>query len=301
MEEIIVVGGGPAGLTAAIYIQRAGKHALVFEGNVPGGQIVTTPSVKNYPAIKEISGADYATELYEQALALGAEVKFAKVVGISLEGDIKTIHTAVGDFQAKAVILATGSLNRKLGVDGENKFLGKGVSYCATCDGALYKNKNVAVVGGGNTALEDAKYLSDFVKKLYLIHRRNEFRGDQATVKELASKKNVEFVLEANVSKLFGTNSLEKIEVSKLDGTKRELDVDGLFVAVGQVPGNGAFENLVTLDSMGYVVAGEDCKTKIDGIFVAGDARTKTIRQLTTAAADGTVAGLAAVNYVRQK
>lgn len=301
MEEIIIVGGGPAGLTAAIYVQRAGKHALVFEGNMPGGQIVTTPSVKNYPAIKEISGADYATELYEQALALGADVKFAKVVGISLEGDIKVVHTTVGDFQAKAVILATGSLNRKLGVDGENKFLGKGVSYCATCDGALYKNKNVAVVGGGNTALEDAKYLSDFVKKLYLIHRRNEFRGDQATVKELASKKNVEFVLEANVSKLFGTNSLEKIEVSKLDGTKRELDVDGLFVAVGQVPGNGAFENLVTLDSIGYIVAGEDCKTKIDGIFVAGDARTKTIRQLTTAAADGTVAGLAAVNYVRQK
>lgn len=299
MEDIIVVGGGPAGLTAAIYIQRAGKHALVFEGNMPGGQIVSTPSVKNYPAIKDISGADYATQLFEQTLALGAEVKFAKVVGISLDGNTKIVHTTSGDFQSRAVILATGSLNRKLGVDGENKFLGRGVSYCATCDGALYRGKKVAVVGGGNTALEDAKYLSNFVEKVYLIHRRNEFRGDEKSVEEIKKLKNIEFVLEANVTKLFGEKKLEKIEVTKLDGTKRELDVDGLFVAVGQVPGNGAFENLVKLDGFGYIIAGEDCKTNIPGIFVAGDARTKTIRQLTTAAADGTVAGLAAVNFVR--
>ena len=301
MEDIVIVGGGPAGLTAAIYIERAGKHAIVFEGASVGGQIITAANVVNYPGIKSISGADFATELYEQALALGAEVRFEKVVGVeNKDAKHKVVKTANGSVDCKAVILATGAQNRKLGVEGEDRLLGKGVSYCATCDGNFFKGKEVAVVGGGNAALEDTKYLSNVCKKVYLIHRRNEFRGNAGTAEELKAKPNVEFVLEANVTKLFGENKLEQIEVTKLDGSKIMLAVSGLFIAVGQVPGNGAFANLISLDNFGYVSAGEDCKTNVPGIFVAGDARTKMVRQLTTAGADGSTAGLSAVNYIRE-
>lgn len=300
MEDIIIVGGGPAGLTAAIYIERAGKHAIVYEGAAVGGQIVTAANVVNYPGIKSISGADFALDLFEQAKALGAEIRFEKVVGIQNKGDKhKVVKTDKGEIECKAVILATGAQNRKLGVNGEDRLLGKGVSYCATCDGMFFKGKEVAVVGGGNAALEDALYLSNSCKKVYLIHRRNELRGSEGTAQELKKRKNVEFVLEANVTKLVGEKSLEQIEVTKLDGTKLLLNVSGLFIAVGQVPGNGAFANLITLDNFGYVAAGEDCKTNIPGIFVAGDARTKMVRQLTTAGADGSTAGLSAVNYIR--
>ena len=300
MEDIVVIGGGPAGLTAAIYIERAGKHAVVFEGATVGGQIVTAANVVNYPGIKSISGADFALGLYEQAIGLGAEVRFSKVVGIEDKGEKhKLIKTTDGDIECKAVILATGAQNRKLGVDGEDRLLGKGVSYCATCDGNFFKGKDVAVVGGGNTALEDALYLANTSRKVYLIHRRNELRGDASIAEELKKKPNVEFVLEANVTKLLGEAKLEQIEVTKLDGSKLTLDVSGLFIAVGQVPGNGAFANLITLDNFGYVVAGEDCTTNVPGIFVAGDARTKAVRQLTTAGGDGATAALAAVNYIR--
>ncbi len=299
MEDIVIVGGGPAGLTAAIYIQRAGKHAVVFEGNAPGGQILTASIVMNYPAIKSITGAEYSQSLYEQAVALGTEVRFAKVAGISIENGKKVVHTEQGDVEAKSVILATGASNRKLGVEKEAEFLGKGVSYCATCDGAFFKDKAVAVSGGGNTALEDALYLSNYCSKVYLIHRRNELRGEKILADELKTKKNVEFVLEANVTKLLGEDHLTGLEVTKLDGTLINLDVSALFIAIGQVPGNGAFSNVVELDDYGYIVAGEDCKTNVDGVFVAGDARVKGVRQLTTACADGTVSAMAALAYIR--
>ena len=299
MEDIVIIGGGPAGLTAAIYVQRAGNHAVVYEGNAPGGQILTASVVVNYPAIKSISGAEYSQNLYEQAVALGAEVRFEKVFGLETNGNTKIIKTDSGDVEAKAVILATGASNRKLGVEKEADFIGKGVSYCATCDGAFYKGKNVAVSGGGNTALEDAIYLSNYCNKVYLIHRRNELRGEKVLADELKAKKNVEFVLEANVTKLLGTAKLEGVEVTKLDGTKLTLDVNGLFIAIGQVPGNGAFSNIINLDDYGYIIAGEDCKTNVDGVYVAGDARVKSVRQLTTACADGTVAAMAALSYIR--
>lgn len=299
MEDIVIVGGGPAGLTAAIYVQRAGKHAIVYEGNVPGGQIMTAAVVVNYPSIKSISGAEFSQNLYEQALALGAEVRFAKVVGLSVDGEKKIIQTTDGTIEAKSVILATGASNRKLGIEKEADFIGRGVSYCATCDGAFFKGKNVAISGGGNTAIEDAIYLTNHCKKIYLIHRRNELRADQILVDELKSKPNVEFVLEANVTKILGKDHVEGIEVTKLTGEKRVLDVEALFIAIGQVPGNQAFANVVTLDDYGYIIAAEDCKTNIPGVFVAGDARIKSVRQLTTACSDGTVAAIAAVNYVR--
>ena len=301
MEDVIIIGGGPAGLTAAIYVERAGKHALVFEGNVCGGQIVNAAKVENYPSIKEISGADFAMNLYEQAKNLGAEIKFEKVVGIYDNKNYKTVKTTTGEVQAKAVILATGASNRKLGIDKEKEFIGRGVSYCATCDGAFFRNKSVAVVGGGNTAIEDAMFLSNYCSKVYIIHRRTELRGEEKVIKELKEKSNVEFILEANVTKLIGDGKLEQIEITKNNGVTQKIDVSGLFVAIGQVPGNGAFENIIKLDSYGYVDATEDCKTNVDGIFVAGDARVKTVRQLTTACSDGTVAALAAINYLRNK
>ena len=299
MEDIVIIGGGPAGLTAAIYVQRAGKHAVVLEGNAPGGQILTTSSVVNYPAIKFTTGAEYSQNLYEQVLALGAEVRFTKAVGLTVEGDKKIVQTTDGIIEAKAVILATGASNRKLGIEKENEFIGKGVSYCATCDGAFFKGKDVAVSGGGNSAIEDALYLANTCHKVYLIHRRNELRAEQILVDQLKSKSNVEFVLEANVTKIIGNDHVEGIEVTKLNGETKILDVSALFIAIGQVPGNQAFANVVTLDNYGYIIAAEDCKTNIPGIFVAGDARVKTVRQLTTACADGTVSAIAALAYIR--
>ena len=299
MEDVVIIGGGPAGLTAAIYIQRAGKHAVVLEGNAPGGQIINAAEVQNFPSIKSISGVDFAQNLYEQALSLGAEVRFVKAVGIEIKEDKKIVKTTKQDIEAKAIILATGASNKKLGVERENEFLGKGVSYCATCDGAFFKKKDVAVVGGGNTAVEDALFLSNYCNKVYLIHRRDFFRAEETFVEQIKKKKNVEFVLNSTVTKLIGDKVLEEIEVTDNNKNTRNIKVSGLFIAVGQVPGNGAFENLIKLDNFGYIVAQENCKTNIDGIFVAGDARTKQVRQLTTACSDGTTAAIAAVNYIK--
>ena len=299
MEDVVIIGGGPAGLTAAIYIQRAGKHAVVLEGNAPGGQIINAAEVQNFPSIKSISGVDFAQNLYEQALSLGAEVRFVKAVGIEIKEDKKIVKTTKQDIEAKAIILATGASNKKLGVERENEFLGKGVSYCATCDGAFFKKKDVAVVGGGNTAVEDALFLSNYCNKVYLIHRRDFFRAEETFVEQIKKKENVEFVLNSTVTKLVGDKVLEEIEVTDNNKNTRNIKVSGLFIAVGQVPGNGAFENLIKLDNFGYIVAQENCKTNIDGIFVAGDARTKQVRQLTTACSDGTTAAIAAVNYIK--
>ena len=299
MEDIVIIGGGPAGLTAAIYVQRAGKHAVVYEGNICGGQIINAAKVENYPSIEKMAGTEFAMNLTAQAEKLGVEIRYAKVVGLEDKGDHKLIKTTAGDVQAKAVILATGASNRKLGLEREKELLGRGVSYCATCDGAFFRGQNVAIVGGGNTALEDAMFLSNYCAKVYLIHRNAEFKGESQVVADLQQKDNVEFIMSANVTRLIGENKLQQIEVTLTNGGKRLLDVTGLFVAVGQVPGNGAFENIVNLDKFGYIDAGENCKTNVDGVFVAGDARVKNVRQLTTACADGTVAALAAVNYVR--
>lgn len=300
MTDIIIVGAGTAGLTAAIYGVRAGKSVLVFEAGAYGGQIINTPDIENYPGIAHISGFDFATGLYQQATDLGAEVKFEQVVSIQNEGDHKKVQTSAGStYECKAVILATGAKNRPLNLDREKELIGKGVSYCATCDGMFFKKKDVAVNGGGNTALEDAAYLADICNKVYLIHRREQFRGDEADVEKLRKKGNVEFVLNSTVTKLLGDQKLDGVEVTdKVTKEKRVIPVSALFVAIGQMPDNGAFANLVDLDGKGYIEAGENCRTKDDGIFTAGDCRTKNVRQLTTAAADGAVAALAACSYI---
>ena len=298
MTDIVVIGAGPAGLTAAIYARRASKSVIVLEALSYGGQIINTPDIENYPSAAHISGFDFATKIYEQAKSLGAEIKFEKAVDIRDGGDVKTVVTAKNEYEAKAVIIATGSANRKLGLPDEDKLTGRGVSYCATCDGAFFRNKKVAVAGGGNTALEDALYMADIAEKVYLIHRRDAFRGEDSTVEKLKSRDNISFVLNSRVTKLNAGRRLESIEITDKDGNVTTLEVSGLFVAVGRVPENQNFSSLIDLDEAGYAASSENCRTRTPGVFVAGDNRAKEVRQLVTAAADGAVAATEAVKYI---
>ena len=297
--DIVIVGAGTAGLSAAIYAVRAGKRVIVLEATTHGGQIVNTPEVENYPGIQKISGFEFANNLYKQAKSLGAEVIYEKVIGIEVNGEEKIVHTTKEDYQAKAVILATGAKNRPLGLEHEKEWIGAGISYCATCDGMFYRGKDVAVAGGGNTALEDAIFLTNYCRKVYIIHRRDAFRGEEKLLQTLKEKPNVEFVLNANITRLIGEDGVDGVEVEdKNTHEKRVIDVMGLFVAIGQMPENSEFINVVDLDKGGYIEAKEDCKTKTKGIFTAGDCRTKKVRQLATAASDGAIAALAACEYI---
>ena len=300
MTDIIIIGAGPAGLTAAIYARRAAKSVLVLEAKGYGGQIINTPHIENYPVAAHISGFDFATKVYEQAKALGAEFKFEKALEIRDDGETKTVVTPKNEYEAKAVIIATGSENRKLGVEGEAKLVGRGISYCATCDGAFFRKKNVAVVGGGNTALEDALYMADIADKVYLIHRRDSFRGEEATAEKLRQRENIELVLNSQVTKLNAEKRLQSVEVTDKQGNTRTLEVSGLFVAVGRIPENKSFENLIELDGAGYAASAENSRTKTPGVFVAGDNRQKEVRQLVTAASDGAVAATEAVKYLNE-
>ena len=299
MYDIIVVGGGPAGLTAALYALRAGKSVLVIEKSTFGGQITWSPKVENYPAIPSVSGTELGDRLMAQAEAQGAEFELDEVVSVELDGDIKRVKTDFGgEFEAKALIVAVGAKPRMLGLEREEELVGNGVCFCAVCDGAFYKNRPVAVSGGGNSALQDAVLLSDTCSKVYLIHRRATFRGEAKLVETLRSKDNVEFVLESSVTALHGENELSGITVTNKDGASRDISVDGLFVAVGHAPDNGVFAQLMELDEAGYAASDESCLTKTRGVFVAGDCRRKAVRQLTTAAADGSAAALAACSYI---
>ena len=301
MYDIIIIGAGPAGMTAAIYTRRAARSVMVLEALACGGQIINTPDIENYPAEEHISGFDFSEKLHNQAKNLGAEFIFEKAVGIETDGNIKKVVTAKNTYEAKAVIIATGSENRKLGLDEEDRLVGRGISYCATCDGNFYRNKTVAVVGGGNTALEDALYLADLAAKVYLIHRRDSFRGEATTATKLMERPNVEIVYNSNVTRLIAEKRLTAIEVTNnVDGSERTIELNGLFVAVGRIPENQNFASLVTLDEAGYVLAGEDCHTSTPGIFAAGDNRVKLLRQLVTATADGAMAATEAIKYISE-
>ena len=302
MYDIIIIGAGPAGLTSSIYARRANKKVLVLEAKTYGGQIINTLSIENYPVEPGISGFDFATKLYNQAKDMGSEIVFEKVVDIKNYKEYKEIITTKNSYKAKAVIIATGAENRKLGLNNEDELVGKGISYCATCDGAFYKKKDVAVVGGGNVALEDALYLSDIANKVYLIHRRDEFRGDLSIVEKLKEKDNVEFILNSNVVNINAIDKIDSIDIrNNEDREENEINVDGLFIAVGQVPENQNFASLINLDKSGYIIASEDCHTNIEGIFVAGDNRTKELRQLVTATSDGAIAATEAIKYINSK
>lgn len=299
MYDIIIVGAGTAGLSAAVYGARAGKSVLLLEEKVYGGQIMSASVVENYPGIRQISGYEFAENLHNQAMELGAGLKYEKVLGIQPVNGFWRLRTARSEYDGRTVILATGARNRHLGVEREEELTGSGISYCATCDGAFYRDRDTAIVGGGNTALEDAIFLSGYCRMVYVIHRRKELRGEARLTETLRSKENVRWILESQVIRLDGEQSLRSVAIRNNDtGEVQELPVDALFIAIGQEPDNRAFLDVVELDAYGYIQALEDCRTSAEGIFAAGDCRTKSVRQLTTAAADGAVAALAACAYI---
>lgn len=298
MYDIIIIGGGPAGLTAALYARRANKTVLVIEKGSFGGQITFSPKVENIPGFQEVTGNEFAEKLVEQVLAQEAEVECAEVLEIK-DGTCKTVVTDSGKFEGKAVIIATGAKHRMLGLPNEQNLVGEGISFCAVCDGAFYEGKTVAVIGGGNSALQEAILLSDLASKVYVIQNLDFFTGEQKLVEMLESKSNVEIILGTVVEKLIGENELKGIAVKNVSSNETaDLSLDGMFVAVGLVPQNNAFKELVNLDERGYIDADESCLTNANGIFVAGDCRTKNIRQVITAAGDGAVAALAACDYI---
>ena len=296
MYDIIIVGCGPAGMTAALYALRAGKNVLIFEANSYGGQILKASVVENYPGVETTTGFDLATKMYEQITKLGAEVKYEMVKRVTKD---KEVITDSGTYKAIAVILATGSENRRLNIPGEVEYIGKGVSYCASCDGHFFKGKDVAVVGGGNTALEDTNYLSSVCNKVYLIHRSESFRGDDKLVDDVETDNNVEIILNSNVISISGDEVLNKITIKDKEENIREINISGLFIAVGQQPKNELFADIVELDEKGYIKAINDVYTNTPGIYVAGDTRSKELRQLTTAVADGSLAATVAIKEMK--
>lgn len=301
MEDLIIIGAGTAGLTAAIYGQRAGLSCKVFEKYAPGGQIVNSPTVDNYPGMPGVSGYDYSMAIMEQAKNFGAEIEFAEVESMEIEGKVKKLKTTAGDFEAKAVIIASGAARRKLGCKGEEEFEGMGVSYCATCDGAFFRGKTVAVVGGGESAFEEAEYLAGLCEKVYLIHRRDSFSASETAVGSLVKKENVTVIKNSVIKEIKGEDAVTAIVVENR-GNKSEvtLPLSAVFVAVGLVPDTAPFASVINLDEKGYIISGEDCLTNAEGVFAAGDIRTKPLRQLVTAASDGAVAAAAAFSYVKK-
>ena len=299
MTDLIIIGAGTAGLTAAIYGARAELSVELIEKAIYGGQIITTSSIENYPGMPGISGADFVTALFNQAEEFGAKIRYETIQSASLSGHIKQVVTSKGTHQGRAVIIATGAKPRKLGVPGEDKWIGRGVAFCATCDGALYKGKDVAVVGGGNVAIGDALLLSGICRTVTIIHRSTVFQSEQMQLHQVQAKENVRFITDAVVKEIEGDSRPEKLVIEHREsGARTELRIDGVFVAIGSEPDNGMFAPELHLDSAGYIIAGEDCRTNLPGVFAAGDARTKKVRQIVTAAADGSVAALAAKDYL---
>lgn len=297
MYDIIVIGAGPAGLTAAIYARRAEKSVLVIEKSNFGGQMTHSPKIENYPAFGQISGLELSDKMVEQALELGADIEPDEVIEVKDMGDFKRVICEGGEFDAKALIIAVGVKHRQLGLDRENELCGNGVSYCAVCDGAFYKGKVVGVVGGGNSALQEAVLLSETSEKVYVIQNLDFLTGEVKLQNKIATLPNVEVILGATVEKLIGENELTAVALNTADGTK-ELALDGLFVAIGLLPKNEIFADIAKLNEGGYFDSNEACTTSTGGVFVAGDCRQKAIRQITTATADGAVAALAACRYI---
>lgn len=295
MYDSIIIGGGPAGLSAAIYLRRALKKVLIIEEKTYGGAIVEALMVTNYPGIKAISGPNFAKDLYEQAIAFGSEYVNETVEEIINTQNYKEVRTNKNTYKTKTIIIASGERNRKTGLPNENNLIGKGISYCATCDGHFFKGKDVAVYGGGNSAISSVLYLSGLCSKVYLINRREILRADKYLQDKLKAKDNIEYVLGKTVKSINGTDKLESVTLS--DDTT--LDISALFVQIGQLPNTDFIKNLIKLDERGYVIS-DDCKTNVDGIYVAGDVRTKDLRQLITASSDGAVSATLAIDYLEK-
>ena len=298
-SDIIIIGGGPAGLTSAIYALRAGKSVSIFDKYIFGGQTINTPEIENFPAFKNISGTDFALSMIEQVTALGANMEYLEVLPLDLTSTVKTVKANDKTYTAKSIIIANGVKRRKLECIGEDKFTGRGVSYCATCDGAFYKNKTVIVCGSGNTAIEDAIYLSNICSKVLLIIRGDKIKAD-FTLKDVATKKdNIEIIFNETITSINGDTTVESITTKNtLDGTTKSYDTNGVFVAIGLIPNNEIFKEFIALDEFGYIIANENCKTNIEGVFVAGDTRTKKLRQIVTASADGAISAFNASEYI---
>ena len=298
--DIAIVGGGPAGMTAALYAARAGKSVVLFEGEMLGGQILPTRKIENYPALPDVDGYTFADGLTKQITALGVSTVYATVTKVEKTDEGFSLLTSGEAHEAKAVILATGLKHRKLGLAGEDALIGRGVSFCATCDGMFFRRREVAVVGGGNTAVQDALVLAEYCSRVYLIHRRAELRAEKNLAEQMRAKENIEFIGETVIEELEGEETLQSLTLRNVTtGAVQYLPVAALFEAIGQFPQNVQFSNLVDLDEEGYFITDSSCKTSCPGIFAAGDACRKTVRQLTTAVSDGTVAALSAVEYLR--
>lgn len=299
MYDMIVIGAGAAGMTAALYALRNNKTVLVLESESLGGQIATSPRLENYPSIKEISGEKFADNLFEQITSLGAEVEIEKVVKVDKVDGIFNVKTEYNEYQSKTVIIAAGVKHKHLRTKSDREDLvGRGVYYCAICDGPIYKNKEVAIIGDANTALQYSLLLASYCKKVYIYTLFDKFFGDKALIKALLVKENIEWRPQTSVTDFIGDSELTAIEYKDADGQIKTHEITGVFVAIGQVPDNKAFENLVDLDNMGYIIADETCKTKTEGLFVAGDCRTKAVRQVATAVADGAIASTNASIYI---
>ena len=300
MYDIVVIGAGPAGMTAALYAARADRDVLLLEKESFGGQVVFSPKIENYPGFLQMSGNDFADKLIEQVLEQGVTVELDEATMIR-DGKTKTVVCASGaEYECGAVIIATGSRHRMLGLEGEESFVGNGISFCAVCDGAFYQGQSVAVIGGGNSALQEAVLLSDLCKKVTIVQNLDYLTGEGKLISLLAARDNVEYIYGATVERLLGSDELTGLILDQ-KGTKIRLDVDGAFVAIGQIPVNQAFSGVAELDARGYIAAGEDCLTKTPGVFVAGDCRTKSIRQITTACGDGAVAAMTACRYLNDQ
>jgi len=298
MYDIIVIGAGPAGLTAALYACRANKSVLVLEKGAFGGQITFSPRVENIPGFVSVTGNEFAEKLIGQVLEQGADIEPCEVLSIE-DGEIKKVVTDSGEYEARAVIIATGAKHRMPGIEREEEFVGNGISFCAVCDGAFYEGKRVAVLGGGNSALQEAILLSDIAEHVYVIQNLDALTGEQKLRDILAEKENVTVILGSLITALKGDGELSAVTVRRVsDGDEREISIDGLFVAIGLIPQNEPFSALIDLDGYGYAASDESCTTKTEGIYVAGDCRQKRIRQVATAASDGAVAALRACDYI---
>lgn len=300
MYDIIIVGAGPAGLCAAVYARRADKSVLLIEKNAFGGQIVFSPKVENFPGFESVSGSELADRLVSQVLAQGADVEVDTVTAVRDGGETKTVVCESGtEYECRAVIISVGARHRRLGLPNEDKFIGDGISFCAVCDGAFYKNKDVALIGGGNSALQEAILLSESCRKVYVIQNLDRLTGESRLEEILRKRGNVEIITGTVVAEIPDTEEFCRIVTERTaDGMRTELEVDGMFVAIGLEPENGAFANLVALDGAGYIDSGEDCLTGTPGVFTAGDCRRKAVRQVTTAVGDGAVAAIAACRYI---
>ena len=296
--DIIIIGGGPAGLTAAIYAGRANKKVLVIEKETFGGQITSSPKVENIPGFMSVTGSEFAEQLISQAMALDAEIECMTAEKIIKGDEVHKVVCDDGEFLGRTIIIATGTKHRLLGLPREEDFIGDGISFCAVCDGASYEGKTVGVVGGGNSALQEALLLSETSEKVYVMQNLDFLTGEERLQKSIEKKDNIEVITGVVVTELLGEDAFRGVKLKSADA-ESEIKLDGLFVAIGLLPQNDAFSDITSLDDAGYVISGEDCITDTDGIFVAGDCRTKKIRQVATAAADGAVAALAACNYLR--